>query len=61
MIRNRRTDTIESGFLEEDDHSEGSTGSRRERYRILGLTWIGSALVTQPPTLSVEEVGNLVR
>ena len=54
-------DTIESGFLGEDDHGEGSTGSRRERCRILELTWIGSALVTQPPMLRVEEVGNLVR
>jgi len=61
MIRNRRMDTIESGFLGEDDHGEGSTGSRRERCRILELTWIGSALVTQPPMLRAEEVGNLVR
>gem|GEM_PF-3525897 len=61
MIRNRRMDTIESDFLEEADYGDGSSGSGRERYRILGLTWIGSALLNRSPILSEEEVGNPLR
>jgi hypothetical protein len=54
-------DTIESDFLEEADYGDGSSGSGRERYRILGLTWIGSALLNRSPILSEEEVGNPLR